>query len=549
MTSPNDSTALLDAVLRLTSELELDTALQQFVELAQSLTGASYAALGILGSRGETVAFHHTGMDRATVEALGHPPRTQGVLAAIPADGYLMTNDLPGHPDFVGWPEAHPHMSNFLGVPVTIREQVFGRLYLAEKDGGFTDEDATMIELLASAAAISVQNARTYGDAQKRATWIATSQQVTTALLEGSDEEEALALIASLMRKVSDSAVSLIVLPSIGDTWVCEFADGEGAESLLGVQFPPEGRARTVIREGTGIIVDSMTRLRTMRVPELRRYGPALYAPMMVHNKGVGVIVLMRDQDGIEFDRTDLEMAEAVAKQAALALELTAARHAKNVAEQIDARAQIGRDLHDLAIQQLFATGMKITSVLKDLESTGADETITSLLNQALVSVDQSVTEIRGIVHRLREPDATILVVERLRREASLARTSLSFAPSLIIELDGEVIPSGEQGEALTHIDDIIGADIADDIVAVTREGMSNAARHAKASSVSVTVSVTHSEVRVVVQDDGIGPVPSVSRRSGLANLAARARRHGGSFDLSRGRDGGAVMTWTAPLG
>lgn len=542
------SSSLLESVLMLTSDLELNPALQKFVEAARSVTEAKYSALGILDSRGDTVAFHYSGIDEATAQVLGHPPRTQGVFELIEPDRPLIINDLKSHPHFVGWPEAHPDMKSFLGVPVTIREQVFGRLYLADKPGGFSETDAANMEILAAAAAVAVQNARTYSESQRRARWIGVSQQVTTALLEGTDEEEALELIAHLMREVSNSAAALIILPGIGDSWVCEFADGENTSHLLGLEFPPEGRARTVIREGTGLVVDSMTRLRTMRVAELRQYGPALYAPMIVHGDGVGVIVLLREQGGSEFDLTDLIMAESVAKQAALALELTAARHAKNVAAQIDERAQIGRDLHDLAIQQLFATGMQITRIRNDLAEKDTDGAILDLLNQALSSVDESVTEIRHIVHRLREPDATIMVVERLRREASLARTSLSFAPSLVISLNGEDLPGDADGETISRIDNIIGADIADDVVAVTREGLSNAARHAKASSVSVHVEVSRSRVTVTVTDDGIGPVPSVTRRSGTANLAARARRHGGTFELVRGNDQGAVMTWSVPL-
>lgn len=539
---------LFDSALSLTSSLDLHDALQQFVEIARQLTGAKFSALGILGTRGETVAFHHAGMPEGAEKFLSHPPRGNGVFAHIPTREPLIINDIESHPGFSGWPKGHPHMSNFLGVSLRVHEQVFGRLYLTDKEGGFTAEDGEAMEMLAAACAIAVQNARLYAESKNRANWIGVSQAITTALLEGSDEEEALKLIAARMRAVSDSCAALIILPSIGQAWVCEIADGKDAHELIGLEFPPDGRAQTVIREGSGVVVDSMTRTRTLRIEELREYGPALYAPMMVHGTGVGVIVLLREEDGPEFDLADLAMAESVAKQAALALELAAARHAQDVAAQTDARAAIGRDLHDLAIQQLFATGMKITAIREDLEAKEADPAIVDLLNEAISSVDSSVTEIRRIVHRLREPDANVVVVERLRREASLARNGLGFAPSLIIELDGEILPSDVDPETIAHIDDIIGADIGDDVVAVTREGLSNAARHASASSVSVTCQIDQSRVRIEVADDGDGPSPTRSRRSGLANLAARARRHGGTFNLARGADSGAVMTWEVPL-
>lgn len=539
---------LFDSALALTSRLDITSALQEFVESARRLTGAQYAALGILGSRGETVAFHYTGMNAPDVDKLLHPPHGHGVFAEIPTDSPLIINDLSTHPAFEGWPSYHPRMKNFLGVPVRIQEQVFGRIYLADKGTDFNDDDASNISMLASAAAIAVQNARLYSESEDRAAWIGVSQQITTALLEGTDEEEALELIAKKMREVSKSCTALIVLPSVGDAWVCEIADGLNADEMIGLEFPPDGRAQTVIREGSGVVVDSMTRTRTMRIPELRGYGPALYAPMILDGAGAGVIILLRSRNQPEFDLADLAMAESVAKQAALALELAAARHAQDVAAQIDERAAISRDLHDLAIQQLFATGMQITTIKDDLEDKGTDPEVLDLLNQAISSVDESVKEIRQIVHRLREPDANVVLVERLRREASVARNSLGFAPSFVISLDGETLPPDVDANTVTQIDNRVGADVADDIVAVTREGLSNAARHAKASSLAVTVSVDGGQATVRVADDGVGLSPAQSRRSGLSNLAARARRHHGTFSMVPGDDRGTVLTWSVPL-
>lgn len=552
---PPSSHELIREALYLTSTLELGEALRAFVDTSRQLTGARYAALGILDSRGETEQFIFSGMSMDRANMMDGPPHGHGVFAQIPTDDALIINDVNTHPAFEGWPEHHPRMTSFLGAPVRIKEQVFGRLYLTDKEGGFTEEDAENVQMLAIAAGISVQNARLYGESTRRAAWIAASQAITTALLEGTDEEEALELIAVRMREVAEADVSLIVLPSVGDSWVCEIADGDGASDLIGTKFPYEGRAQTVIREGTGVVVNSMLRQRTLRVPELRKYGPALYAPMVAQGTGLGVIILMRGHQAPEFDLSDLAMAESVAKQATLALQLAAARHAQDVAAQTDERARIGRDLHDLAIQQLFGTGMKITAIREDLERQGVSAEAVELLNQAISSVDESVRQIRGIVHSLREPDANVVLVERLRREASLARSSLGFAPSLLIELDGVVLDVDAEDDSATEarIDDVVGADIADDVVATCREGLANAARHARASSVTVSLTVVtlgeNAQVTVCVADDGGGPSPAITRRSGLANLAARARRHGGCFSLRPRHDGnGAVLTWSVPL-
>lgn len=552
-TLATNTSSLLGAALNLTAQLDVREALRHFVDRAARLTGARYAALGVLDNRGETTAFVQVGMTEAEQEILGHPPRGNGVLGAIPVDGPLLLEDLTEHPDFGGFPEGHPPMHSFLGVPVRVQEKVYGRLYLAEKDGGFTQRDAEDMMSLAEAAAVAVENARLYTEARNRERWIAVSQDITTTLLEGTEEEEALEMIAARLREVAEADTALIVLPSVGTSWVCEIADGYRAGQLVGLVFPPDGRAMTVLKEGTGMIVDSLTRLRTLRLNELAHFGPALYAPMMLRGEGRGVILLLRRVGEPEFDRSDLMMAESVAGQAALALELAAARHAQDVASLLDERARIARDLHDLAIQQLFATGMQLASARTAMAERG-EHALANLLEESLTSVDESVKQIRAIVHSLREPDAAVVLVERLRREASLARTSLGFAPSLIIEVDGTPITDDQaQADLITQIDDRVGADIADDVVAVVREGMVNAAKHAKASSVRAHVSVLGSgftgRIVVDVTDDGLGVPPSLSRRSGLGNLAARARRHGGTFSIGRTESGtGSQVSWQVPL-
>ncbi len=545
--------SLLRAALELTSQLDLPDVLQDFVDASARLTGARYSALGVLDGGGHTVVFVHHGVDAETVERLGHPPRGHGVLGAIPVDGHLLLEDLTTHPDFGGWPEGHPDMRAFLGLPLRINEQVFGRLYLADKPGGFTEEDVEAVTLLATAAGVAVANARIYATSRNRERWMRVSQAITTTLLEGTEEEEALQMIAQQVREVAEADACLIVLPSVGDSWACEIADGARADELIGVEFPPNGRALTVLREGVGVIVDSLNRAQPMRVPQLRPFGPAMYAPMQVRGTGLGVIILLRDTGRPEFDPSDLMMAEGLAVQAALALELAAARHTEDLSNLLGERQRIGRDLHDLAIQQLFATGMQLDGARQKLLAEGRED-LACLMENALTSVDESVRQIRAIVQSLREPDDAVVLVERLRREASIGRTALGFAPSLVISVDGSVVDDAtEDSDLLDGVDSRVDADIADDVVAVVREGLSNAARHARASSVQVRITVRGigalGMVSVEVEDDGLGVPPQPSRRSGLDNLAARARRHHGTFSLVRTSTGhGSLLTWQVPL-
>lgn len=555
---------LLQATLGMAADLDLPTVLQRFVTASADLTGARYGAINVVDSHGRSTTFVHTGISEHLAEVLGRPPHAIGVLGSIPPHGTLRLDDLMLHPTFGGFPPQHPPMHSFLGVAVRVRDRVYGYLYLSEKEGGFTDEDDQVVATLAAAAAVAIHNAQLYAASERREHWLRAGQEITTMLLSGADEEDVLARIASSSREAAGADTAALVLPGLGDTWVMEIVDGLGADELLGTVMPPDGRARTVLRDGNGLLVDSLDRARAMRVEAMRRFGPALYAPMQADGRGVGVLVLLRRVGSPPFGPDDLATAESNAAQAALALLLAEARHAHDVAALLDERERIARDLHDLAIQQLFATGMQLETVRRRA-ARGVDATeLTDIVEEALDNVDSTVKQIRSIVHALRDPDARAPLAERLRRESSLARTGLGFAPGLVVTVDGRVLDSDEadDGDA-GALDDRTGEDLADDVVAVVREGLANAARHARATAVTVHVALVGAggsggpgsvgpaggQVVVEVEDDGAGVPPERERRSGTDNLAARARRHGGSFDLAPAPGGrGTLLRWVAPL-
>ena len=445
-------------------------------------------------------------------------------------------------------------MGAFLGTAVRVNDQVYGYLYLADKADGFTDDDDEIVITLAAAAAVAIQNAQVYAESRRRERWLRASQEITMMLLSGAEQEDVLAHVAASAREVAGADTAALVLAGLADDLVMEIVDGVGAAELLGTVMPFDGRAHTVLADGIGLVVDSLSRARTMRVDAMRQFGPALYAPMQADGRGVGVLVLLRRTGSQPFDDSDLTTAETYAAQATLALVLAEARHAQDVAALIDERERIARDLHDLAIQQLFATGMQLETVRRRAERGVDPHELTGIVEDALDNVDATVRQIRSIVHALRDPDAEAPLAERLRREASLARTGLGFAPSLVVTVDQRVLDSAEalDGDA-GALDDRIGDDMADDVVAVVREGLANAARHARATSVAVRVDLRGhgrtGKVVVAVRDDGAGLPPERDRRSGTDNLAARARRHGGTFTLGRPDDGrGTLLTWQAPL-
>ena len=577
---------LFRAALRLTGSLTMPDALRRLMDSACSITGAAWGTIDVLGAAGAPPL--------ATARATASPHELDSMLSGAHAigptgNGVVIDNDLARASAFTGGIEGET-AGSILSAPLRARGRVYGRLYLCDKDDGFDDGDAAVVLTLAEAAAVAVENARLYREARDRERWMAVSQELTTLLLSGAEEDDALTLIARRVQEVAHADTAALVLPGVGRTWVCEIAAGAHSAGLIGTLFPPEGRALTTLAHQTGLTVDSLAEAwgtHDLLVPELASFGPALYAPMIHRGSGVGVMLLLRAQGAAPFTDQDLEIAELVAGQATMAFELADAQHAEEMATLLDERARIGRDLHDLAIQQLFATGMQISAARDRLCAEDADGSVDLVavrgaLESSLEAIDDSVRQIRSIVRSLRDRDEDVSVVERLRREASLARTSLGFAPSLILTVDGRGLAQAgreEEDELIEAIDAAVETDIADDMVAVVREGLSNVARHARASSVTVDVKIEgvlpggsslllagdgpasgNAEpfhgvpvVEVVCRDDGVGVDPSVRRRSGTANMAERARRHAGTFVIgprarSDGDRRGTCFTWRVPL-
>jgi len=545
-------TDLLGAILAVASELDLPAVLERFVQVSAELTRARYGAINVVDPRGTSTTFVFTGVPTAVAAALRTAPHAQGVLGQIPSTGVLRLADLREHPAFRGFPREHPPMGSFLGASVRVGPKVFGQLYLSEKAGGFTQDDEDVVLALAAAAGVAVANAQLYAEAERREHWLRAGQAITTMLLEDIDEEEALDHIASTAREVAGADTAALVLPGLGGELLVELAVGHESERILGARMPRGGRAWTVMTEGKGLTLPSLSAAPRVAVPEMRAFGPALYAPLRSAGEDIGVLILLRRIGGPPFDDGDLATAESFAAQAALAYVLAGARHAQDVAALLEERERIARDLHDLAIQQLFATGMQLETVRRRAARGVDPAELAGIVDEALDNVDGSVRQIRQIVHELRDPDAASGLVERLRREASLARTGLGFAPSFVVSLDGRALVDGGVDE--DRLDERVDPALTSDVVAVVREGLANAARHAHASSVTVRVSVRGDGplgvVLVEVQDDGTGLPARRARSSGTGNLASRARQHRGTFSLGVPPDGrGTLLSWEAPLG
>ena len=552
---------LLRAVLSLGADLDLSSVLQRFVQVSAQLTEARYAAINVLDASGASTTFVQYGVSDSVASKLASSPHAVGVLGAIPDYGVLRLDDLREHPAFEGFPAGHPPMGAFLGTAVRVHEEIFGYLYLADKEPAFEATDVDVVLALAAAAAVAIQNAQLYADARARENWLRAGQEITTLVLSGADEDEALERIAAHAREIAGADSAVLILPGLGGELVMEIVDGDGKDALLGTVMPRDGRAWRTMRGGAGELVESLYAHRQVRLEPMRQFGPALYAPMTAEGHAMGVLVLLRNIGRAPFGPHDLLTARSFAAQAAVALRLAEARHVRDAEALLDERERIARDLHDLAVQQLFATGMQLEALRREAERGESPAALEEVLHQALDNVDASVRQIRSIVHALKDPDAAAGLVERLRREASLSRAGLGFAPTFVVTLDGEVV--GTEVTDDDGIDARVRGGLADDVVAVVREGLANAARHARSSSVAVRVSVEgvrsdgaidpdapwSGSVLVEVEDDGAGLDPQRTRSSGTDNLAERARQHRGTFSLESSPSGrGTLLRWHAPL-
>ncbi|WP_250447933.1 GAF domain-containing protein, partial [Actinotalea sp. C106] len=471
------ATDLLRAVLALAADLDLPSLLERFVDASTAMTGARYGAINILDDLGASTTFVQSGVTPETVAALAHPPHSTGVLGQIPAEGFLRLEDLTLHPAFGGLPAGHPPMGSFLGTAVRVQDAVYGYLYLSEKEAGFDDEDEAVVGALAAAAAVAIQNAELYAVERRREGWLTAGQRITTMLLEGSDQEEVLSQVACSAREIDGADTVALALPGIDGELVLEIVDGQGYDDLFGVVLPRTGRAWSAFRSGRGQIVPSLARIPGI-MPELRGYGPALYAPLRSAGESVGVLMVLRRLGASPFIPSDLALAQSFAGQAALAFVLAEARHAEDAAVLHDERMRIARDLHDLAIQQLFAAGMQLETARHRADDEARLPGLLGVLEGARDSVDSAVRQIRVIVRTLDSPDETTSLVERVRREARGAQACYGVPASLTITLDGRPVDSAqvEQGD-VDRIDAALGTSRADDVVAVVREGLANAAR------------------------------------------------------------------------
>ncbi|HVY08584.1 MAG TPA: GAF domain-containing protein [Mycobacteriales bacterium] len=525
--------ALLQAVVAIGSQLDLPSVLLRIAETAAELSDAQYAALGVLDPSGNQLSqFITVGINDEDREKIGDLPHGRGVLGLlIDEPRALRLANIADHERSFGFPPNHPPMRTFLGVPINIRGEAFGNLYLTEKRGGgaFTREDEQIVLALASAAGLAVQNARLYEHSRQREQWLEASNGITTSLLSGATGPDVFPALVAAARRLSDADLALLLLPADTASMRVAAVDGHHADDLQDRVLSKPQIAMEAMATGAPIAVAD-ARNDSRVVAELRDagIGAALYVPLGAADEALGTLIVGRLGDRAEFGEDVLQLVESFAGQAALTLRLGTAAADREQLAVLGDRDRIARDLHDLVIQRLFATGMSLEGSLRGMPPEKVER-----VQKAVSDLDETIREIRSTIFALQSPapiagDGVRGAVLALTHAYS---TTLGFEPSVTF--------SGP-------VDTVISAGIGEHLLAVLRELLSNAAKHAHASAISVELEADADAAELRVRDNGVG-IPEETHRSGLANMASRADGLNGKFQVSAG-EVGTIAIWRVPL-
>ena len=508
--------ALLDAVTAMSSDLDLRSVLVRIVEAATALTSARYGALGVVGPDGLLTEFITTGVDDETHRRIGDLPHGRGILGLLIKEPRpLRMHDLAAHPQSVGFPEHHPPMSTFLGVPVRIRGTVFGNLYLTQKADGrdFSTQDEQLVEALARAAGFVIENARAYGVSESRRQLLEATAELTEALQPPVDLDQSLRRIATTARAVSGARATAVI------------GLGGGVVVLAQDREPGDAEAVDAALEEVASRFGGSAEVEVVELA-VGRYA-AVAIPLRAHLGGHRVLVALHDPNGPTRGVEELELLTSFADHAGLALDRAQAVVDRQELAVISDRERIARDLHDVVIQRLFATGLQLQGVA--LLASGTD--VAERLERAVDDLDLTIKDIRGTIFALQDRSSSSLrqEVRTLVREYV---TVLGFAPTV---------------RTLGPVDTVVPPEVRVHLLAVLREAVSNVARHALADQAEVELEVRDHALVLTVSDDG-GGVPPDRAESGLRNARRRAEELGGTLVLRANEPRGTVFTWRVPL-
>lgn len=534
--------ALVEAGIALSSELSLEAVLQKLVETAASLTGARFAALGVLDPSGSHLErFLTAGVDEETHRAIGDLPSGRGILGVLIRDRKpLRLHDIAEDPRSVGFPPGHPPMRSFLGVPLALRGAAYGNLYLTEKAGGvdFTQEDEDAVVLLASQAAVAIENARLYESATRWSAQLESLNDVMAPLVTEFDIGRLLQVVAARLRDLIGARATTIALPH-GDGARIEAAAGEGVEGHVGLELSPRSKTVRVLGRRRSERVDSVLDDPEVDQEAARRLElfTALYVPIVVRDEAIGVLAA-HDKQGSDrrFSDEDMRVAEIFASRAAVAIDLSQRVNRDALRRVVGAqeleRRRLARELHD-------ETGQALTSILlglRGIEEARTDEQRREALAGVRDLVRSTLQDVRQLAVELR-PKA----LDDFGLVPALERLTASFGEQTGIAVEFE--PGVREDERLP-------AEVETALYRIVQESLTNVVKHARASRISIVLARKPASASVIVEDDGIGFEPERPRDGGLGLVGMRERVGllGGRIAVESRPGAGTTLVAEVPL-
>ena len=520
--------ALLRANEAIIGHLDLPVVLERIVGVAVNLVGAQYGALGVLSPDGGLEQLINVGMTPQQVKRIGNLPQGHGLLGALIDDPHpIRLSRLAEDPRSVGFPPHHPSMASFLGVPIRVRDEVYGNLYLSNQSSGeFSEDDEQLVVALAATAGIAIENARLFAETLRRQAWAAASAEITAALVS-TDEGNSLNILTARMLTLADADVVWVLQPTNDPgQMIVTTARGIDEEHIEGTTMDAGGSiVGSVIEAGQPRQVDDGAGLQSL--PGNRQHlGAVMAVPLAA--PGRGVLLVARLAGRPRFARGDLEMAANFAGQASVAMEISAARAARQKVALLEDRGRIARDLHDHVIQQLFATGLELQNIAGQTQGDIAER-----ISASVTSLDGSISQIRTVIFAL----------------STSTREGNPAVRHAVIDLANEFadcLPKTPTVSFSGPVDLMITNDLADDVLAVTREALANVVKHAEAQHASIDLTVQYGWATLAITDDGHG-IEGSTRRSGLVNLENRALDRGGSFMIDSDHHG-TRLRWSVPI-
>ncbi|MFG1911991.1 GAF domain-containing protein [Kribbella sp. NPDC048928] len=530
--------ALLDAVVGIGADLDLNSTLDRIVSAACELADSRYGALGVVGPDGKRlVRFITHGVTDDEIAAIGPYPEGHGILGLlIEHPEPLRMHDLAEHPRSYGFPSNHPPMKSFLGVPIRTREHVYGNLYLTEKTGGadFTEDDERTVTALAAAAGVVIDNARLYADTEQRRRWHEVTAEITQLMLGQFDADQALQLIAQRCCEVSGALVSGVLVADDGELVVRAIDGPTDYSRFVGRRLPADLPllGQVVSDDGQVVLIEDLSQIlkdagSLNEFPAGATLGRTAIAPLPAGGTDTGGFLVVALEQGANSRVTDgADLVRMFAGQATLALERAQAQQDRDALAVLEDRDRIARDLHDLVIQRLFATGLQLQGMHRLARPEHQER-----LSRAVEDIDSTIHDLRAAIFELQHaPDSSSLRAD-LQGLVSEYTETLGFRPHLT---------------CTGPVDTAVPAAVRPQILAAVRESLSNVVRHAHASQVTVEVTVGAGLVVTRVTDDGVG-IGATTRRSGLRNLSDRAEALGGTVRVSDNDPHGTVVELTAP--